>query len=155
MYTIRNIVVTTDFSAYSATALEYARVLAIKTNANIHLVHVITEPRPHDESAAEEQMNKFIGEHVDEYTYIRHAVRTGNPAKEILRYAAENDAALIIIATHGRTGLAHILLGSVAENIVRLSPIPVMTVKPAEFLTPLITDSEVARELHLSDDPTV
>jgi nucleotide-binding universal stress UspA family protein len=155
--------VTTDFSEYSATALEYAQALASKTNANIHLLHVFAEQgrgsyptvlRPQDEAAAEEQMKKFIDEHVDEYTYVRHAVRPGVPAKEILRYAEANDVGLIIIATHGRTGLAHILVGSVAEKVVRLSAIPVMTVKPAEFLKPLITDDEVASELHLGEDAT-
>jgi nucleotide-binding universal stress UspA family protein len=160
MYTIRNILVTTDFSEYSATALEYAQALAGKMNANIHLLHVFAEHRhgsfptvlrPQDEASAEAEMNKFIDEHVDEYTYVKHAVRCGIPAKEILRYANENDVGLIVIATHGRTGLAHVLLGSVAEKVVRLSGIPVMTVKPAEFLKPLITDDDVAAELHLGE----
>jgi len=159
MYTIRNILVTTDFSEYSATALEYAQALALKTNVNIHLLHVSTDhqrrgtpqvsrPRPE----ADAQMKKFVDEHVDEYTYVGQAVRSGNPAVEILRYAGEHDVDLIIIATHGRTGLAHILLGSVAETIVRNSPVPVMTVKPSEFLEPLITGDDVANELHLTDE---
>ena len=161
MYTIRNILVTTDFSEYSATALEYAQALAAKTKATIQLLHVITDhrrggtpqvSRPQHETEADAQMKKFVDEHVDEYTYVEQAVRTGNPAVEILRYAGEHEVDLIIIATHGRTGLAHILLGSVAEKVVRHSTVPVMTVKPSEFLEPLITVDDVANELHLTDE---
>jgi nucleotide-binding universal stress UspA family protein len=61
------------------------------------------------------------------------AVRRGNPHDEITRYAADEHADLIVMATHGRTGLAHVLLGSVAEKVVQHADIPVLTIKPARI----------------------
>ena len=65
-------------------------------------------------------------------------VRTGVPFLEIIRYAKELEIDLIVLGTHGRTGLAHVLLGSVAERVVRKSPCPVLTVHPKghQFVMP-------------------
>ncbi len=163
MYTVRTILVPTDFSEYSASAIEYARALSVMMKATIHLLHVIPEPQfggtPEEKTsvafrvaAAEKGMSAVIAEHVDEYTFVEHAIRHGQPAKEILRYAEEHDADLIVMATHGRTGLAHILMGSVAEKIVRHSVVPVMTVKPMEMIEPLMTIDDVEDALHLNED---
>jgi nucleotide-binding universal stress UspA family protein len=68
---------------------------------------------------------------------VRH-VRRGHPFLEIVRYAKETEIDLIIIGTHGRTGLVHVLLGSVAERVVRKAPCPVLTVRPQahQFVMP-------------------
>jgi nucleotide-binding universal stress UspA family protein len=60
-------------------------------------------------------------------------MRRGNPHDEITRYAADEQADMIVMATHGRTGLAHVLLGSVAEKVVQHADIPVLTIKPARI----------------------
>ena len=61
---------------------------------------------------------------------IHRVVRTGNPFVEIVRYAREENIDLIVLGTHGRTGLVHVLLGSVAERVVRQAGCPVLTVRP-------------------------
>jgi len=80
----------------------------------------------------------YVQKHVDEF--VRKfkvgqgvkkmvAVTTGHPSTEICKYAAEHDCDLIIMATHGRTGLAHMLLGSTTEQVVRHAPCPVLTLR--------------------------
>ena len=68
---------------------------------------------------------------------VRH-VDTGVPFLEVIRYAREHDIDLIVLGTHGRTGLVHMLMGSVAEKIVRKAPCPVLTVRPEghDFVMP-------------------
>ena len=164
VYTIKNILVTTDFSEYSAAALDHALSLAEVHKANLHLLHVIEErpaagrsnvegesgsSRKARDAAARRQMSKFIYEHVDEYTTIQEAIRSGSPHVEFLRYAKEHRIDLIVIATHGRTGLAHMMMGSVAERVVRLSPVPVLAVKPAAVLERLVTEEDVMNDLHI------
>jgi nucleotide-binding universal stress UspA family protein len=164
MYTIKNILVTTDFSEYSAAALDHALSLAETHRANVHLLHVIEErpglarrkgaaesgsPRKGSRASASRQMSKFIYEHVDEYTTVQEAVRSGVPHVEFIRYAKEHGIDLIVIATHGRTGLSHVVMGSVAERVVRYSPVPVLTVKPAAVLERLVTEEDVVHDLHL------
>jgi nucleotide-binding universal stress UspA family protein len=163
MYTIKKILVTTDFSDHSAAALDHAISLAEFHRAELHLLHVIEEgtppaPRKGDarpasvqrrEASARRQMARFIYEHIDEFTTIRDAIRFGTPDIEFIRYAKENAIDLIVIATHGRTGLAHIVMGSVAERVVRSSPVPVLTVKPAAVLERLVTELDLIHDLHI------
>ena len=173
MYTVKNILVTTDFSDCSAVAVDYAISLATKFNATLHLLHVINQPfvgldlsgasgappdanetrrfAPLRDTAVCKEMQRFISEHFDEYTYVEQVFRTGHPFQEIIAYAQEYQIDLIVMATHGRTGLAHMVMGSIAEKVVRHSPVPVLTVKPAEMIEPLITQNDVEWELHLND----
>lgn len=152
MYAIKKILVTTDFSDYSASALEYAISLADVHNADVHLLHVVDggpKGTRHTEKYSQSAMRKFIFEKVDEFQNITQAIRTGIPHEEILRYAREFQIDMIVIATHGRTGLAHVLMGSVTEKVVRHSTVPVLTVKPAAVLEKLISDEDVAADLHI------
>jgi nucleotide-binding universal stress UspA family protein len=80
---------------------------------------------------------------------VEHVVIQGNPYKEILKYVVENKIGLIVLATHGRTGFKHVLIGSIAEKIVRHSPIPVLTVKPTDVREKFLTRDDVEKELHL------
>lgn len=80
---------------------------------------------------------------------VDHIVIQGNPYKEILKYVVENEIGLIVLATHGRTGFKHVLIGSIAEKIVRHSPIPVLTVKPTDVREKFLTRDDVEKELHL------
>lgn len=149
--TIRTILVPTDFSDLSVEAVRYAMSLAGMYGADLHLLHVVddapvlafhtmemtTEYVIEDTTrTAEQHLQEFARAHsVHGREGVTLAVRRGNPYDEIIRYAAEAKADMIVMATHGRTGLAHVLLGSVAEKVVQHADIPVLTVKPARIRT--------------------
>jgi nucleotide-binding universal stress UspA family protein len=161
MFTIKKILVTTDFSDFSIAALEYAFSLAMTHDASVHLLHVVdTRQWPtlrksgkvsaaSLERTARASMQQFISETVDEYSVVTPVIRTGIPADEIAQYAREAQADLIVMATHGRTGLAHVLIGSIAEKVIRCSTVPVFVVKPTAVIEKLITEDDVTRNLHL------
>jgi nucleotide-binding universal stress UspA family protein len=73
----------------------------------------------------------------------------GSPADEIRRFAEAERVDLVVMATHGRTGLEHIVMGSVAERVVRLCTMPVLTVKPARLRESIIRNEDIERQLHL------
>ena len=140
---IHRIVVPVDFSETSRKAFQYAAATALEFGAEIWLLHVVqTYPvvpempiamvdamTPATNSAVQdlEQWAKTIGP-------IRTAcaVRVGDPAGEIAAFAKRNHADLIVMATSGRTGLAHLVVGSVAEKVVRTAPCPVLIVRDHE-----------------------
>jgi nucleotide-binding universal stress UspA family protein len=149
MTRITRILVPTDFSATADAALDYASVLAERFGASIELLHVLDDPFVADGMAAE----AYISESPvlrsamlrDARERLRHraSAREGIPrietevlfghgARTIAEYAAERGIDLIVMGTHGRTGFAHLLLGSVAERLVRTSPCPVLTVRHPE-----------------------
>lgn len=80
---------------------------------------------------------------------VECVVTQGNPYEEILKYVVDNEIGLIILATHGKTGFKHVLIGSIAEKIVRHAPVPVLTVKPMEVRDKFLTSDDVEKELHL------
>jgi len=138
----------TDFSDISDYAFDYALSMANKFGSRLVVVHVINEPVdlrgfyvPHISfesleneitEAAEKMMKKFCDRKMSEYTNYETAIITGVPYEEILRKAEEVDASLIVLGTHGRAGIDHILFGSTAERVVRRSRCAVMTVRPPE-----------------------
>jgi len=147
---VRRILYPTDFSAHSVCALAYARELAARFGAELHCVHVVDEmyqvwpgtsetamtawaPLEEMVGAARKQMESFLGEHFGEARgQVRSSVICGRPFLDILRYAREQKIELIVIATHGRGALASMLLGSVAEKVVRKAACPVLTVRHPE-----------------------
>lgn len=147
--TIRTILVPTDFSDLSVEAIRYAMSLAELYKADLHLLHVVddapvlafhtmemtTDYVIEDTTrTAEHHLQEFARTHdVHGRQGVTLAVRRGNPYDEITRYAAEEQADMIVMATHGRTGLAHVLLGSVAEKVVQHAEIPVLTIKPTRI----------------------
>jgi nucleotide-binding universal stress UspA family protein len=142
--TIRTIVTATDFSAFSETALSYAREIALKFAAQVHLVHVLERPEDVPWWLAEQEYHARRGtleqearRHLDETVRrcldgvaAQADLKTGRAADQVVETAREVDADLIIIATHGRGGLSRVLFGSVTENVVRHAPCPVLTVRP-------------------------
>ena len=149
MTRITRILVPTDFSATADAALEYAYVLAERFGASIELLHVLDDPFVADGMAAEAYISEAPALRSamlhDAQKRLRHraAAREGFPtvetevlfghgARTIAEYAAERGTDLIVMGTHGRTGFAHLLLGSVAERLVRTSPCPVLTVRHPE-----------------------
>ncbi len=158
MVTIRTILVTTDLSPFSLSGVEYATTMRLAFGARLHLLYVIeqggkgsgpasNEPRTPEEALAglRHLARKALGSETDALC----AVRTGDPAEEICRYAREAGMDLIVMTTHGRTGFGRLLLGSVAERVVRNCAVPVLTVKPARIAESLLHGEDIERELHL------
>ena len=122
---IREIVFPTDFSSASEAAGRVAREMALAARARLHLVHVVppvTDPGPAGPQLSREAAR--LGGGLTTGT----ALLSGRPAHEITTFARERGADLIVMGTHGRTGLSRRLLGSVAEAVVRTSPCLVLTV---------------------------
>ena len=138
----------TDFSESSEHAFRYALSLARKFESRLGIIHVINEPVdlrgfyvPHIsfdkleeeiEQGAIKMMEKFCRVHGQDYQKIETFVVPGIPYDEIIKKAGEINADLIVVGTHGRTGLDHVLFGSTAEKVVRKSPVPVMTIRIKE-----------------------
>jgi nucleotide-binding universal stress UspA family protein len=138
---IRKIIVPLDFSSSSESTIDYASMIAERFAATLILVHVI-ESLPYSVTdtfqivehrrALKTLASSLLGNLSDDLRARNLDVKThlvwGNPAREILAKARREKADLIIMGTHGRTGLPHMVMGSVAEKTVRLSRIPVLTV---------------------------
>ena len=152
---IRRILVPTDFSATADEALEYARLLAARFGASLQLLHVLDDPFVTEGLAAEAYITEAptfrtamlrdaqnrLGHRVvpvreasevegrPGIAAIDSEVLFGHGARTIAEYAADRAVDLIVMGTHGRSGVAHLLLGSVAERLVRTAPCPVLSVK--------------------------
>ena len=153
MIEIRRILAPTDFSAHAAKAVRYACRLAERLESELHLLHVLSDvvPAGPDPMLApvlppeyyketEEQSRIALAQLVEPSwghpSRFEASVRWGGPVEGIVDYAAELEVDLIVIATHGRTGLSHALLGSVAERIVREAPCPVLTIRDRAHAPP-------------------
>lgn len=143
---IRCILVPMDFSTYSKNALRYAVPMARAFGASLHLVYVVeptiypadlgfgqvvlpgVEEELREKGAGE--LRKLIDREVPVGLKATSTVRTGKPHQEILMEAQEKDVDLIIVASHGHTGVEHIMFGSTAARVVRLAECPVITIRP-------------------------
>ena len=142
---IKRVLVPVDFSDYSKNALTYAINFAKHFNAELHLIYVV-EPviYPPDfsmgqiaipsvdlemDKRAKEELENLSKKQIPSGITTKIVVKTGKPFIEIIETAAEIDADLIIIATHGHSGVEHILFGSTAEKVVRKAPCPVLTLR--------------------------
>lgn len=149
MIELKRILLPTDFSEYSKTAINYACAFADQFGAELHLLHVLQDlvalvpepelaiPPPGDylkelQESCERALDQLLDPAWEAEHKVVRATRQGPPFLEIVRYAKEEDIDLIVIGTHGRSGLAHVLLGSVAERVVRKAPCPVLTVRPSD-----------------------
>ena len=154
-FAVRKVLFTTDFSPYSKEALPHAVGMARDHGAELHVLHVLSTPElgvqfetmalalngellAQIEKASREELEKVVSEEVRKELPVTLALRRGAAFVEILRYAREVGIDLIVLATHGRTGLSHALFGSVAEKVVRKAPCPVLSVRPKghEFKMP-------------------
>jgi len=138
----------TDFSPASEKALSWATSLARDSGATITIVHVEEPPLAYgggemyiglNEQATEGELRRLLVQVVphDHQVPFEHKLLVGNPADAIVHAAEEENADLIVMGTHGRTGLTRLLMGSVAEAVVRRAKCPVLTVKqPAEVPAP-------------------
>lgn len=145
MKEFKTVLFATDFSESSDHAFEYAFSMAKCFNSRLLILHVINELVdlrgfyvPHIsidkleeemEESAHKMMDKFIATHTKGYDRVEAIVAPGIPYDEILKKAEAESVDLIVLGTHGRTGLDHVLFGSTAEKVVRKSPVPVMTIR--------------------------
>jgi nucleotide-binding universal stress UspA family protein len=144
MSAIRTILFATDFSEGAARACALAKTLTNLAQARLHVVHIVNEF--HDkrtfrvsqdtmdrlmreiEEHAKDEIQKFCSTHLSDVQASTEIIN-GTPHEAIIQAAQRIDADLIIMGTHGRTGLEKMLVGSTAEKVVRSSPIPVLTVR--------------------------
>lgn len=150
---LRKLLVPTDFSANSKKALIYAVRLAQRNNSSLVLFHVFELPEfvrqvpqdysyeSHEETRKQcdtamrrsaETLGMLSEVAKGSNIQIETSQRLGTPYEEIVKFAKEKEVDLIVIATHGYTGLNHFLLGSTAERVVRLAPCPVLVVRQEE-----------------------
>jgi nucleotide-binding universal stress UspA family protein len=146
-FELKRILVPVDFSAGSRKALRYAVAFARQFNARLSLLYVmpvnyfvgsefgpVDFPLPEAELRrnSEKQLAALAAQDVAGAVAVETRVRQGQPVQEIVEHAREGEVSLIILSTHGRTGLRHVLMGSVAENVVRYAPCPVLVVRELE-----------------------
>jgi nucleotide-binding universal stress UspA family protein len=152
MIDMKNILLPTDFSEPCLTATGYAIDLAKRFGAKLHLLHVIEDPviyLPMFESyplPSKQEFEEFAQTRLDNWILPEDAqdceiVRAwihGKPFSDILKYSKQQEVDLIVVGTHGHSATAHILLGSVAEKVVRKASCPVLTVRPEghQFIHP-------------------
>ncbi|MFM7543945.1 MAG: universal stress protein [Ignavibacteria bacterium] len=147
MLPITSILIPIDFSQHSQKALSYAKEWAKQWSATIHLIHVI-EPvifpvdwgyTPVDlsdvekeyESTAEKELKRIVEIlHTEGFSVIPDIIHGGRSSDEINQYAKDHGISMICIATNGRGGVEHLLLGSTTERVVRKAPCPVLVIRP-------------------------
>jgi universal stress protein A len=140
----------TDFSELSLKGGRYAQALSLHFDAQLHVVHVIppimtadfsvalpatmpvTATDPSTIEACREGLQRIVKDRLKASERVTWEVLFGNPWSAICEYAAARQIELIVVTTHGRTGLRHIVIGSTAERIVQHAPCPVLTVKAVE-----------------------
>ena len=138
----RHLVVPTDFGEPAEAALDFALGLAQTYDAKLTLLHVYGVPTvyypdavawPLEElgKAAQASLDKAVARVRERFPNVQGRVEIGDPRESILKFAKESSADLLVIGTHGRRGIAHLVLGSVAEWLVRMSPVPVLSVSTA------------------------
>lgn len=155
MVEIKRILNPTDFSDSSKEGTDFALEFAERFDAELHLLHVVHDVstqipdfgmglafpgfaekipermRKHEEAAIR-GLTELTPEGWSKDHSVVLAVKQGQPFVEVIRYARSHDIDLIVMGTHGRSGLAHALLGSVAERVVQKSPCPVLTIRPSD-----------------------
>jgi nucleotide-binding universal stress UspA family protein len=145
---VERILLPTDFSDTAAFAMDYACGLASAFGAALHVIHVVentnptggwtagkryTTPPPSLTAGIEHEVRNELQSIIHKRTPPVQksvlVVKTGSPLVEIVRYATEQHVDLIVMGTHGHGPIAHLLLGSVADNVIRRAPCPVLTVR--------------------------
>lgn len=143
----RRILWPTDFSETSLHAARYARALCARFQAVLHVLHVVPPPINPDvnimfagevplvvseadlSDASRRGLQRLVEKHLDNDPKIVCDVAAGNPWVAICEYAKKHEIDMIVITTHGRTGITHAIIGSTAERVVQHAPCPVLTVK--------------------------
>ena len=158
MIVLNNILVATDFGPASDAALTYGRALAKQFGARLHLLHAaendflratVTDPYVLRAAVARRLEQRLTAEDRERSAHV--VLETSDhPAEAIIEYAKHARIDLIVMGTRGRTGVAHLLGGSVAERVVRTAPCPVLTVRHPEHEFVLPDAAPVAQEVRPS-----
>ncbi len=144
------IVVPTDFSELAGSALPLARRMADALDAEIHCLHIVRDTPYYEgidvvlsdsvpttaelEKKAEQRLRSYVLAELPDFANpVVPVVKVGTPFVQIIRYAREVDADMIVISTHGHTGLKHMLLGSTTEAVLRQADCPVLSVRSPEM----------------------
>ena len=162
---ITHILVPTDFAPASDAALACARNLAEKYGARLSMLHVVTNPeatgvwtpevyvpatleaRERIAREARDRVESALTAEERTRIDVTIQIRIGSVADDILEFAREHSVDLIVMGTHGRRGLSHLLLGSVAEQVLRSAPCPVLTTRaPADRAATLETETSVSTQ---------
>ncbi len=146
MAEIKNLLFPLDFGSTSEKVLSYARYMAEKLRAKLYLLFVVEDLSkyanfyvPHSAldnleaellEAAKKKMENFIEDNLSDFPNVEGIIKRGDIADEIIKVVEEKDIDMIVMGTHGRKGLEKILLGSVAEQVVKRAPCPVLTINP-------------------------
>ncbi|HAV23235.1 MAG: hypothetical protein A2X67_01040 [Ignavibacteria bacterium GWA2_55_11] len=160
MHMPRRILIPTDMSDFSLSALQYAEEVAELFNASLTVVHIVEHEEHRSGLSDVERQQKAksaIANLLMEKELVPRSIsivmRHGHAATEIVKAARELNADLIVMSTHGRTGMKHVLLGSVTEKVVRMSPCPVLTVRPEQFREVVgLTEEDVEGDLRLKHE---
>ena len=146
---MKKILVATDFSHASAQALKNAIEIATACSARILLLHIVHDPAEapcfyaakkagkkvlrNIEQAAEQMMNDFVAQELGSFDQFDTHVVPGLPSEQIVRWAKKEKVDLIAIGSHGRSGLVRLILGSVADSVIRTAHCTILTVhKPSK-----------------------
>ncbi len=147
---IQRILIPTDFSPPARQAEHYAVALAQKFAAELHVLHIVEDPAlpvhgsRYSWAVPDDMLPRLLEKAEHDLTLavptadvnligreLVRKIKVGHPVNSIIEYATENQIDLIVIGTHGRSGLSHLLLGSSAEKLVRLATCPVLTIHPS------------------------
>jgi nucleotide-binding universal stress UspA family protein len=141
----KRILTATDFSPLGNSGAEYANSLAEDLGAELHVLHIVRDVSDVALMHGTSGVLDPAGEETEGQNWLREVlghskisrrvevIQVGhNVAEKIVQYAKHHEIHLIVMATHGRTGLSHFWLGSVTEDVVRSSPCPVLAIRPAE-----------------------
>jgi nucleotide-binding universal stress UspA family protein len=145
MFMLKRILLPLDFGEPSMGALDHARVIAGRFEASLDLLHVVPNPYLDDPAGlyvplpetylkdlvkdAQKRLDEALPSSDRQQFNVRTIVKVGDPVFQIVEYARLESIDLIVMGTHGRSGVAHLFLGSVAERVVRTAPCPVLTVR--------------------------
>lgn len=150
MLTPRKILWPTDFSELSMLGGRYAKAFCADFGAELHIIHVVPPPLSPDVALlvpteaplamadpqvldnCRKNLDQVVSTHFGGDARVKRDAFYGNPWTMICDYAKKNEIDLIVVSTHGRTGILHVLIGSTAERIVQHAPCPVLTVKTPE-----------------------
>ena len=142
MIEFRKILCPVEFESNSVAALDLAKSVALKYQAKLYLLNVARipaadmdapvaiSPHPHWERVAYDRLKEIARENLGDDVSYELVVKDGIPESAILEAVTDLGIDLVVMASHGRTGIAHLVMGSVAEEMMRTLPCPVMVVKP-------------------------
>jgi nucleotide-binding universal stress UspA family protein len=147
MENFKNILVAIDFSTYSVQAVEDAKTIARKFKSTVYLAHIIDavpelaaedsgrsfeSVSHHARNLAMISLENYAAQYFSLKDNVKLVVREGSAEEELLMLIQDQKIDLIVMATHARTGLAHLIAGSVTEKVIQKSPVPVLVVKSSQ-----------------------